>query len=187
MTLMMPRDPENQHQMLPGQLWTLHGRPVVVCGNATSPNGTVWCMRWFDGQRVDPVTTTLRPHSRCLDLTHDDLVRQFHEWACEGNSHAMWWLAWLFEGVNHTRSTWYYVAALRANPSAYGWLQRRIISDARSACMEQDRPKPDLEFLACIPEIQGASIGSDWAAAVTHAEILQPEYHIINKPNFTSK
>lgn len=153
----------------PGQLWLLQRRPVVLCGNVLANDGTVWCMRWSDGERVNPLFSALTPHPKHRYLYADDLEYQFHQWALDGNRHAMWWLAWWFEGTNHPKSIWYYVAAMRAGPRSFGWAQGRVMSDARSACMCEGVPKPDLTFLGVIPEMQGEPIGDDWKSAVATA------------------
>lgn len=152
-----------------GQLYLYKRRPVVVCGNACGEDGRIWCHRWFDGKRVDPPADQLTVHPRAAALTAEDLHRQFHAWATQGNADAMWWLGWWFEGEHHPRSVWYYVAALRANPRRHGWAQARIMSDARSAYMCKGVPKPDLAFLDEIPEMQGEPIGADWIGALNLA------------------
>jgi len=82
----------------------------------------------------------------------------------------MWWLAWWHEGKNHPKSVWYYVAAIRANPKKHGWVLDRLYGDARSACVCNGIPTPDLGFLANIPEITALQIGKDWEEAVRQAE-----------------
>lgn len=144
------------------------GRHVVVCGNCVSQVGTIWVMDMETGARTDPLALTLKPALN--QTTEPDLLEKFTGWAREGNAHATWWLAWWFEGVNHPKSVWYYVAAMRIDPAAHGWVQSRLMSDARSAHMCEGVPKPDLRFLNEIPELQGCSIRPDWHEALREAE-----------------
>jgi len=153
-----------------GELWNYAGRTAIVCGNAVSEQKTIWVMDWNSGDRADAQVEKLELRDDRKTLTENVIVEKFGEWARAGNSDAIWWLAWWFEGTNHPKSVWYYVAALRADPKAYDWAHERIMSDARTACMCEGVPQPDLSFLKDIPEIQGKAIGPDWIEAVAKAE-----------------
>lgn len=120
------------------------------------------------GNRTDPLVLTLKP--TLTEIAKPALLDKFASWAREGNPHAIWWLAWWFEGVNHPKSVWYYVAAMRIDPDGHGWVQSRLASDARSAHMCEGVPKPDLSFLSEIPELQGSRIRPDWREALRNAE-----------------
>lgn len=153
-----------------GELWTYEGRTAVICGNCISENQTIWVMDWGSGARADAPVHKLTPRQDKESIGRNELESRFTEWAREGIPDAMWWLAWWFEGVNHPKSIWYYVAALRADPVAHGWAHGRIMDDARVTTMCEGVPPPCIEFLKDIPEMQGRSIGRDWVTAVANAE-----------------
>ena len=88
-----------------------------------------------------------------------------------GCSDSMWWCAWAYEGNNHPRSVWYYIASLRSNPKKHAWAFGRIHSDAYSSAVCKGVPKPCLNFLANIPEFQTIKLGrTDWLQAVQMAK-----------------
>lgn len=153
-----------------GELWGYAGRTAIICGNSISENKTIWVMDWHSGAKAHAPVHLLETNKDRCSLTSQDIVSRFEEWARNGNNDAMWWLAWWFEGTNHPKSVWYYVAALRADPAGYDWAYERIADDARCPCMCKDVPMPDLAFLKEIPEINGRPIGRDWAQAVKMAE-----------------
>ena len=143
-------------------------RQVFVCGNGVSKSSRIWCMDWKTGQRIDAKPATLIPRHPICEA---QFVSRFQTWCEKGNADAMWWLAWWFEGVNHRKSVWYYVAALRADPVGHGWAQSRIMADARYAAMCEGLPTPDISFLASIPEMMGHPIGIDWRAALAQTSL----------------
>ncbi len=153
-----------------GELWAYEGRTAVICGNCISERETIWVMDWESGARVDAPVLKLEPRQDQSSIEHDVLIARFVEWARAGNPDAMWWLAWRFEGKNHPKSVWYYIAALRADPKGHGWAHGRIMDDAHAAYMCKGVPWPCIEFLKDIPEMQGYSIGRDWVTAVANAE-----------------
>lgn len=153
-----------------GELWNYAGRTAIICGNSVSEQKTIWVKDWNSGDRANAPVSELGLREDRKTLTEETIVSRFSEWARAGNSDAIWWLAWWFEGTNHPKSVWYYVAALRADPKAYGWARERIIDDARTPCLCKDIPTPEMAFLKDIPEIQGRAIGTDWAEAVAKAE-----------------
>jgi hypothetical protein len=118
-----------------GELWNCQNQVAVICGNTFSESGRIWIVDWKTGERgsAKPEHLTLRGDR--TSLPESTLIDRFREWGRSGNPGAMWWLAWWFEGTNHQKSVWYYVAALRADPEGHGWAQSRIMSDARTACM----------------------------------------------------
>lgn len=164
---------ERQSSLFPhvGELWECEGRTAVIAGDSFDINsGRIWTMELNTGERGYSSPECLKERADRMSLTNDGLLRIFRKWANKGNSHAIWWLGWWFEGMNHQKSVWYYIAALRADPRAHGWAYGRIISDARSAIMCAGVARPDLTFLEDIPEIIGEGIGRDWALAIENAE-----------------
>lgn len=153
------------------ELWDCEGRLVFVAGNSVDGDGMIWL---FDWNTADVAYRPVALLTECVDrqsLTEDVIVTKMTGWSHQGHSDAMWWLAWWHEGKHHAKSVWYYVAAMRANPSKHAWVLDRLYSDARSACMCEGVSSPDLGFLINIPEMQGCPIASDWAEAVSQAEI----------------
>jgi len=157
----------------PGDLWHCSGRVAVICGNGFHEykDTRIWVMDWATGERASAGPEHLFRRADRNSLSEADILARFGEWGRAGNADALWWLAWWFEGVNHKRSTCYYVAALRADPKGYGWAQSRIMSDARTAVMCEGVPVPDISFVATIPELSGKKIGDAWMEAVINAEI----------------
>ncbi|MHB1702244.1 MAG: hypothetical protein ACYCSN_19340 [Acidobacteriaceae bacterium] len=153
-----------------GELWGYAERVAIICGNSISETGVIWVMDWSSGDRADALLDRLEVRPDRYSLTHESIIVRFAEWARDGNSDAMWWLGWWFEGRNHRKSVWFYVAALRANPRGHRWALSRIAADAKAPIMCQGVASPRLSFLGSIPEIQECVIGPDWAAAVANAE-----------------
>lgn len=156
-----------------GELWEYPGGTCIIFGNCVSERKTIWAMDWNTGARVDPLETALIGRADRDSLTETHINERVAGWAKNGNSDAMWWLGWWFEGRHHPKSVWYYVAAMRRDPEAFGWAQGRVSSDARSAYMQEAIPKPELHFLKEIPELNRRHIGSDWKAAVEKAETTE--------------
>lgn len=162
-----------------GELWGCEGRVSVVAGNYPEEDHRLWVMDWSTGERGDAHLSSLFVRQDRYSVNSEALITRFSEWARSGNADAMWFLGWWFEVVNHQRSVWYYIAALRADPDRHKWAYRRIVSDAHnpSTCtMELDGstiryPKPDLDFLQQIPEMHEAKLYcSKWREAVVQAE-----------------
>ena len=154
-----------------GEVWDYEGHAAIISGNSIAEDGSIWVMEAELGIRAQAYVVNLEPRKDRKSLDEAALIERFSSWARQGSPDAMWWLGWWFEGTNHSKSTWYYIAALRADPKGHGWARERIIDDARSACMCAGVPDPDLGFLSAIPEIQGKPIGSDWTEAVKQAEL----------------
>lgn len=93
-------------------------------------------------------------------------------WAALGNSDAAWWLGWFFEGTNHRKSVWYYIAAIRKNRGLHGWALSRVFDDAHNPVMNEGYPEPELSFLSEIKEfVQLSEIKfGRWKDAVEQAE-----------------
>lgn len=159
---------------IPGRLYreidARKRRHCLVMGNGISERYTVWCADWQTGERVDVLNYRLRELPNTEQPPTQEVIERVIAWVRTGNSDAAWWLGWWFEGTNHPKSIWYYVAAMRANPGNHGWVLERLYSDARSACMCEGIPSPDLGFLENIPEMQGHPIEKDWKEAVRQAE-----------------
>ena len=161
-----------------GEIWRLReeARLLVVLGNAIAEDKTIWCADDRTGERVDPPVAELCfVERRDLKVT----LLKCQQWAREGNSDAAWWCAWYFEGTNHPKSVWYYIAALRRNPRQHAWALGRICSDAFEGCMCEGVPEPDLRFLTGVDEFRQIADGArlvsdiswgDWEAAVRNAE-----------------
>lgn len=155
-----------------GHLYRMTGsqRTIAVLGNSISEKNTVWCADWRTGKRFDPETCWLRALPDAEQPAQIELLAKVTAWAAKGNADAAWWLGWWFEGENHAKSVWYYVAAIRREPAAFGWALERVSSDARSACIRGDKQKLDLAFLAEIPEFNSADDWGDWREAIGKAE-----------------
>lgn len=121
--------------------------------------------------QVDIRTGALTVRKDRRRLREASIVNRFEWWAHLGNSHAMWWLAWWNEGINHPKSIWFYVAAIRAAPESHSWAWERIKANAKTPCLCPGVLEPTLDFLEEIPEIQGNPRESrdDWKLAVYKA------------------
>jgi len=136
-----------------GELWGYAGRVAIIATNTIEIGKTIWVMDRDSGDEGYARLEDLILLEDRNSMTLDEVVALFTAWAKDGRSAAMWWLGWWFEGTNHARSVWYYIAALRANPAQHSWAAGRIISDAYTASMCKGYPKPNLDFLNDIPEI----------------------------------
>lgn len=152
-----------------GELWDCLGRTAFIAGNSVGSNGGIWLFDWNSGDSGHFSVMDLTARSDRFRLTEEDILLHIAPWSRQGNSDAMWWLGWWYDGRNHPKSVWYYVAAIRAAPKKHGWALGRIISDARSAYMCEGVPAPDLAFVADVDEMQGRC-SADWAGAVRQAE-----------------
>ncbi|MEM0550244.1 MULTISPECIES: hypothetical protein [Aeromonas] len=162
-----------------GELWSCEGKTAVVAGNFAEEGRTLWVMDWETGERGDAPLASLLLRADRYSVDYEVLVERYAAWAREGNANAMWFLAWWYEVINHRRSTWYYVAALRAAPDQHKWAYSRIVADAHSPgrriCNGDGSvtvyPEPELDFLAKIPEMKEAKLYcGQWAEAVFEAE-----------------
>lgn len=144
---------------------------LIVLGNCIDEDTqTIWCASWMSGKRHD-----VRP-AQLLRLP-DEAQPSWSEgcercalWAAQGNHHAAWWLGWAYEGVNHPRSIWYYIASLRMTKGRPSWALQRIHADAYTGEMYESVPEPCLRFMQEIPEFNGAKSWGDWKQAITCAE-----------------
>jgi len=155
---------------LVGELWLYDGRTAIICGNSITEQKTIWVMDWNSGDRAYAPVSDLKLCPERKSLTEAAIVERFADWGRRGSTDAMWWLAWWFEGRNHPKSVWYYVATLRADPKAYGWALDRILEDAKTPILCKGIADPDLSFLKEVPEVMGEPVGSDWQDAVGRAE-----------------
>lgn len=154
-----------------GQLWLYKKRIVLVLGNCTDEEGIIWCADNASGEMLYPEARKLQ---RLVELQLSQpleiMVQKCKGWASAGNVDAMWWLGWFFEGENHKKSVWYYIAAMRKDPQRYGWGFSRVYADAQNPVMCKDIPAPDLEFLSEIQEFNGAKVWGDGQEALRQAE-----------------
>lgn len=113
---------------LPAPLTTcLYGdrtRIAVVMGNCTHMNGAIWCHDLETGSRVD--LHLVEMHEDPVQFEANVLVSIIEGWAEGGNADAAWWLGWFYEGANHSKSVWYYIAAIRMSPADAVWAFGRI-------------------------------------------------------------
>jgi TPR repeat protein len=163
-------DPKSELFPRVGELWDCEGRLAFVAGNAIDSDGTIWLFDWKTGDVEYRPFESMTARNDRKTLTDEHIIEHMTGWTGEGNSNAMWWLGWWYEGCNHPKSVWYYVAAMRANPKKHAWAYDRLYLDARSAVMCEGVPKPDLGFLTTIPEMQEYAIGRDWQEALRMAE-----------------
>lgn len=169
-----------------GELWTIRNRVAVVCGNTIRDDGTLWVMGWNSGVCGYFTLKEFIHRKDRFSVTDKKMVNRFSKWARSGNADAMWFLAWWFEGTNHPKSVWYYIAALRAYPKKHKWAYQRVIQDATHPICCQGIPLPDLQFLEKIPEIYEPKILSNkWQEAVKMAEeaIHTPDPDELPMPN----
>ncbi len=152
-----------------GDLCAYQDKVVLVMGNCSHEDDTIWCAEYVSGVRCDPPAADLKRLPQRQQHAWDEVKATVTRWAHEGNSDALWWLAWLYEGSNHPRSVWYYIAAMRRNPEAHGWALSRVYSDSRNPIMSEGVTAPDTGFLVEIAEFNGAKVWGDWQEAVTKA------------------
>lgn len=153
-----------------GQIWEFKGNQVCILGNYVYDDNTIWVADWKTGKRIHPNLMELIPIAITEKDTFSEVTERCTEWARNGNSSAAWWLGWRWEGINHPKSIWYYVAAIRLSPKYYGWALNRIQSDSIFGCMCSDTPQPDISFLKCIPEMAEGVIEKEWQVAISEAE-----------------
>lgn len=159
-----------------GILYRVRGkRPSTLVMRASNSltfkaGAKVCCHYWSSGKRIAVPAVDLIPlHAEqqpSLAAAYERMARC----ADGGSSDAMWWLGWWHEGTEHSRSTWYYIAALRRNPKTHGWALGRIISDTLFGCMGMGEPVPSTSFTRDIPEFKSGRIGTDWQQAVAYAK-----------------
>ncbi|WP_196160777.1 hypothetical protein [Reinekea sp. G2M2-21] len=140
----------------------------VVLGNFVENDGTIWCADISNGSQ-----THLRIIDMDLYLPHysePETIRLTTYWANQGIEYAMWWLGWWFEGYNHPKSAWYYVAAIQRTWATY-WPGERISSHVYSRIYTTETI-PFLETLSDIPDFVNNEMGanSNWESAIAKAE-----------------
>ncbi len=146
---------------------------AVVLGNSVQENGSIWCVAWDEASEL--YGTEGRPSVKDLEIRgkidFKVLVKRMEQFAKEGQAHAMFWLGWWYEGVNHPKSTWYYIAAIRADTEAYKWMFKRLYNDTFYGAMTRGVKHPTLQFLTEIMEFENGKTPRDqWLMAVEKAE-----------------
>lgn len=152
----------------------VHGEHILlVMGNCLGRNGTIWCAEYATGIQCDvlPAQLDLLPDGD--QPPWEKVLGVVADWARQGKAHAMWWLAWAYEGTEYHRSLWYYLAAFRIEPT-YRHLWSRVRCDARDPAMCEGVPAPDTSLLDDVPEFNGASEWGDWREAIANAEQVNP-------------
>lgn len=144
-------------------------RIQVILGNGLTEDGELWCADWETLQTRYTDIGNLNHQTEVTRPEWVELVSKMEAVAEAGDSDAMWWCAWAYAGVNHQKSVWYYMAAMRRAPKQHGWAWSRVFSDARSAYMCKGVPKPNLSFLMEIEEFQGSGKWGDWKKAIEAA------------------
>ncbi len=171
------------------ELWEYAGRVAVITGNLPDDEKPLWVMCWDTGESTHAPLTSLKLRDDRFSVSYLHLAERFELWARAGNADAMWFLGWWYEVINHQRSTWYYIAAIRAAPNQYVWALARVIDDARSPGTRLsshddstiEYPYPNLDFLSQIPEITERKLQIDqWAVAVAAAESSPNTAPLIN-------
>lgn len=99
-------------------------RIAVVMGNCSHVNDTIWCHDLETGSRVDLHLFDM--HEDPVQFEASVLVSIIEGWAEGGNADAAWWLGGFYEGANHSKSVWYYIAAIRMSPADAVWAFGRI-------------------------------------------------------------
>lgn len=160
------------------------GEIYVVLGNCINDDDcTLWCAHWESGTHTQLDINDLQP-AEPAGPDYPNVVARVESWAACGDEQAMFWLEWWYEGTNHPRSVWYYMAAIRKAPDAYGWVAGRVHSDAYYAATCRGVPVPDLAFLAEICEfcqVRGSLSGcarldlGDWREALAKAQTATHE------------
>ena len=131
-------------------------RRVIVLGNCVE-NDQIWVVDPKTGDSFNADTSKM---SYIEDIHLKNVADCCAVWARSGNAAACWWLGWFYEGTNHYKSVWYYIAALRTSPADYKWALSRIYADAYAAVMCRGFEKPPLDFLDEISEFNQIEQGS---------------------------
>lgn len=151
-----------------GQVWKHNGRDVFILGNCVEDDGTIWVADRRTGKSAH-----VHPSALSLVRTRTDTVAELTErcigWARRGDADAAWWLGWYFEGEQHAKSVWYYVAAMRKAPEAFAWAWQRVYGDALDAYMCEGAPTPCIKFMHDVAEFNGRR-SADWQEAIAKAE-----------------
>jgi hypothetical protein len=158
-----------EREPMVGEICTLRvtRQTLVVLGNSTAENNTIWCADYATGERVDAYLNELNPE-RLLSALFPiaKTISKCREWALAGHSHAAWWLGWYYEGKNHPKSVWYYIAAMRRSPRQHDWAFVRVYGDARQPGLCRGTPPPLLSFLEEIDEFRQFRSGISSLAAI---------------------
>jgi len=149
---------------------------AVVLGNSVQENGSIWCVAWDEASEL--YGTEGRPSVKDLEIRgkidFKVLVKRMEQFAKEGQAHAMFWLGWWYEGVNHPKSIWYYIASIRADTEAYRWVFNRLYNDTFYGAMTRGVKYPTLTFLTEIMEFVERKIPrGQWLMAVEKAEVAK--------------
>ncbi len=164
----MPRD---LSQPSYGQVWQYQGEQVFILGNGTYDDGlTIWAARRITGERVDATVAKLIPTAITSTNTFGELTRRCAVWARAGNADAAWWLGWRFDGVNLPKSLWYYLAAIRKAPRAYGWYLSNLFDNALYGIMCEGEPQAHIGFIKDIAEFNDRKPSTNWQDAIALAE-----------------
>ena len=151
-----------------GTIWNYNGRNVFILGNAANKNRTIWVADCRTGRSEDAPLSGLLP-VRTRGNTVTRLTTRCIGWAAKGNAHAAWWLGWWLENEQSAKSFWYYLAAMRNDPTTFGWAFDRVYSDAYYALMREGIPTPCTAFLNDLIDLKEGK-WSDWREAIRNAE-----------------
>jgi len=153
------------------KLWQYDGADVFILGTAANSDGlTIWAANRITGKRVDAKLSKLVPSPLVSPDTVAELVERCKWWARDGNADAAWWLGWYFDGTNLAKSVWYYLAAIRREPKAYGWFLLNLYSNATYGVFCDGVPYPDITFMKAIPEFKDWNPSENWQEAIGRAE-----------------
>lgn len=146
-------------------------RTFLLLGNSIQNDDTIWCADWRTGKRFDVLNYLLRSLPDDQQVPTEEVEARMTQWARKGDADAAWWLGWWHDGTNHPKSVWFYMAAMRKDPKAFGWALERVYSDAKYAGTCEGVPAPDLDFLREIQEFDGAKEWGDWREAIAKSVV----------------
>jgi hypothetical protein len=143
---------------------------VFITGDGINDSGTQWVFDWLTGESIDAAPSDLiQTSTSCVDT--DEFLEKFKVWASTGNTYAMMFLSWYYNGINHPRSTWYMIALMRSRGTISKDTFEAFISNSWDSSTCKGVPKPCLEYLNNIFEFNSQSLSKDWEAAILNAEI----------------